>query len=172
MNTLRLAAAAIIAGALTLLSTGAAQAYPDCEVTIEVSDSTVVGGKSFTFTADAGASEGTFEVSYPEADGSTTRTGEGSSISGSFKTEVVSKKTSTEITVAFTADSQSCEDSATVTVVPSGAGDGDGDAGAGDGDSALPDTGGSNLYLLIIGGALLLAGGGLTYAARRRQSTR
>ena len=169
MNTLRLAAAAIIAGAVTLLSTGAAQAYPDCEVTIEVSDSTVVGGKSFTFTADAGASEGTFEVSYPEADGSTTRTGEGSSISGSFKTEVVSKKTSTEITVSFTSETQACDASATITVLPRGGDVGDEDDAD---DGALPDTGGSNLYLLIIGGALLVVGGGLTYAARRRQSTR
>lgn len=165
MKTLRLAAAAAIAGAVTLLSSGVAQAYPDCEVTIDVSAATLVGGKTFEFVADAGASDGTFVVSYPRAAGTTTRTDSGSSISGSFKTKVVTKKSSSPITVSFTSETQECDASATITVLPRG-----GDVGGQD-DSALPDTGGSNLYLLIIGGALVVAGGGLTYAARRRRST-
>ncbi len=37
--------------------------------------------------------------------------------------------------------------------------------------TALPDTGGSNLWILVLGGALVVAGGGVTYAARRRHSS-
>ncbi len=54
MFKLRLAAAAAIACAVTLLSSGA-QAYPDCGVDrLNLNNSTLVGGDSFSFTADAG----------------------------------------------------------------------------------------------------------------------
>jgi LPXTG-motif cell wall-anchored protein len=51
--------------------------------------------------------------------------------------------------------------SATVTLLPVGSDDG----------GALPDTGGSNLSLILLGGGLVLVGGGVTYMARRRQSS-
>ena len=37
-------------------------------------------------------------------------------------------------------------------------------------DSALPDTGGSNLSLLIVGALMLAAGGAVVAGARRRQN--
>lgn len=192
MSKLRLAAAAAIACAVTLLSSGA-QAYPDCGISLTLNDSTVVGGKSFSFTADAGEVDCDWTVTYRGK----TKTGSGTSISGSFDTPVVSKKTSSKITAAcehdvnaalapaassntvtpalYSAQSSAalaaattvCPVSAKVTLLPkNGVGDG------GEDDGALPDTGGSNLWILILGGALVVAGGGITYAARRRHSGR
>ncbi len=119
----------------------------------------------------------------------------GTSLSGSYDTKVVSKTfkspikatastttpqtsakvvTSNDVTPAFysTADSaqtlqaaiQSASASATITLLPKGGDKND--------DGALPDTGGSNLWILVLGGALIVAGGGVTYVARRRHTTR
>jgi LPXTG-motif cell wall-anchored protein len=192
MFKLRLAAAAAIACAVTLLSSGA-QAYPDCGISLTLNDSTLVGGKSFSFTADAGEVDCDWTVTYRGK----TKTGSGTSISGSYDTPVVSKKTTSKITAscehvvdgasapatssssvtpAFYSGQSSanlaaatavCPVSANVTLLPKG--------GLGDGaedDGALPDTGGSNLWILVLGGALVVAGGGVTYAARRRHSGR
>lgn len=190
MFKLRLAAAAAIACGVTLLSSGVAQAYPACGVTLTLNHSTVVGGKSFTFTADAGDTECDWVVTYRGK----TKTGSGTSISGSFSTPDVSKTTtskivaecthelvedssasssaSADVTPAFyaagtatavQAAERTCPISATVTLLADGV--------ANEDDGALPDTGGSNLWLLAVGGALVVGGAGVTYAARRRNSS-
>ncbi len=196
MFKFRLAAAAAIACAVTLLSSGA-QAYPDCgiDLDLDINNSTLVGGKSFSYTADSGDEICDWAVTYrgdsQEESGTT-------SISGSFSTPVVTKKTVNKITASCThvisdeaaapADSGSnvvtpaiysaqpsavaqapvtatCSVSANVTLLPKGGADNND-------DGALPDTGGSNLWILVLGGALVVAGGGITYAARRRHSAR
>lgn len=191
MFKLRLVAAAAIACAVTLLSSGA-QAYPDCGISLSLNDSTVVGGKNFSFTADSGDVDCAWTVTYRGK----SKTGTGTSISGSYSTPEVSKKTTSKIVAAceheltasksasasgstvtpafYSAQSSAvlpaattvCSVSATVTLLPKG---GVADEGA---DDSLPDTGGSNLWILVLGGALVVAGGGITYAARRRHSAR
>jgi LPXTG-motif cell wall-anchored protein len=191
MIKVRLVAAAFIACAITLLSSGA-QAYPDCGIALKLNDSTLVGGKTFSFTADAGSVDCDWTVVYRGK----TKTGSGTSISGSYSTPVVSKKTTSKITAscehvitdsaapaAPTSDTATpaffstgsskvvpaaqtaiCPVSAVVTLLPKGGVDNND-------DGALPDTGGSNLWILVLGGALIVAGGGVTYVARRRHST-
>ena len=189
MFKLRLAAAAAIACGVTLLSSGVAQAYPDCGVSLSLNDSTVVGGKSFTFTADAGETDCDWAVTYRGK----TKTGSGTSITGSFSTPDVSKTTSSKIVAECTHEATessakasassdvtpaffstgtastvqaldvTCPVSATVTLLADGV--------ANEDDGVLPNTGGSNLWLLALGGALVVGGGGVTYAARRRHSS-
>lgn len=193
MLKIRLALAAGIACAVTLLSSGVAQAYPDCGIDLSLNSSTLVGGGTFKFTAVAGEIECDWTVTYAGK----TRTGSGTSISGSFSTEEVSKKTTTkitascehevadalaktttsaEVTPAFystgsgaavqSAATQTCSVSADVTLLPKGAAPDEED------DGALPDTGGSNLWILIVGGALVVGGAAITYASRRRHTSR
>ena len=187
MKNLRLVAAAAMAGVVMLLASGAAQAYSDCGINLQLNDSTLVGGGNFKFTADAGAVDCAWVVTYRGQ----AKNGNGTSFSGSFGTPVVTKKTTSDITAACTWDDEkiastgkstvapafystapatnlqavvrTCSVKATVTLLPKG-------GSADDGDS-LPNTGGSNLSLILLGGALLLVGGGLTYAARRRSSS-
>jgi LPXTG-motif cell wall-anchored protein len=97
MNKLRLIAAVFIAGAFTMLSTGAAQAYPpnDVEVIIHIPNSTLIGGKTVHFTATTNTPglncAWTIKLSNGAAAGvNDTLTGNGTSFSGSYKTKVVS----------------------------------------------------------------------------------
>ncbi|WP_082582317.1 LPXTG cell wall anchor domain-containing protein [Aeromicrobium sp. Root236] len=198
MIKLRLVAAAAIAAAATLLSSGAAQAYPDIpNVTITVSDATLIGGKTFDYKASADV-ECDWTVTYAEAvNGSATQTGTGTSLTGTYDTKVVSKifkspikalckyddnvpavsakvVTSNQVSPAFYSTSaaktlpaaiQNASASATITLLPLGGVD-NGD------DGALPNTGGSNAWILVLGAALVAAGGSITYVARRRHSAR
>lgn len=192
MKNLRLIVAGLIVAATGLFFTaGSAHAYPDCGIELSLSKSTLVGGGSFTFKADAGSIDGEWVVTYRGE----SKSGSGPVFTGSFDTPKVSKKTTTTITAKYTYDDgdltpkasgvaesvvspafyssgsastlqaaeRTCPVSATVTLLPTGSGSGDGDS--------LPDTGGSNLLWLIIGGGLVLFGGGVTYLARRRQSS-
>lgn len=192
---IRLIAAAVIAGAATLLSAGSASAgYPEPSITITIDDNILVGGNVFSYTADSGSVECDWTITYNEgrAPGEpAVQTGSGTSHSGSYDTKVVSKIFKSKITavceyddgqtasaeVATTAPAfystgsgastlqaaiQEASASATVTLLPLGS---DGDEGE------LPDTGGSNLSLILLGGGLVLVGGGVTYMARRRQSS-
>lgn len=192
---IRLIAAAVIAGAATLLSAGSANAgYADPPITLTIDDNILVGGNTFSYVADAGSVECDWTITYNEgrAPGEpAVQTGSGTSKSGSYDTKVVSKVFKSKIKavceyddgqtasaeVATTAPAfystgsgastlqtaiQEASASATVTLLPRGSGD--------DGDS-LPDTGGSNLSLILLGGGLVLVGGGVTYMARRRQSS-
>jgi LPXTG-motif cell wall-anchored protein len=164
MVKLRLAAAAAIACAITLLSSGVAQAYSDCGVTLSLNDSTVVGGKTFTFTADAGSVDCDWTATYAGK----TKTGSGTSFSGSFATKTVSKKTTT--TINATCDqgaNRVCPVSAHVILFPVGTAPADEAT-----NGLLPDTGGSSLWILALGGVLVVGGAGVTYAARRRHNSR
>ena len=173
MLKFRLAAAAAIACAITLLSSGAAQAYPDCGIALSVDNATLVGGETFTFTADAPEIDCDWTAKYAGE----TKTGNGTSISGSFSTEAVDKRTTTRIysacehavvssgSSAEAAKTQTCSVSANVTLLPQG----DNSVLP---DGVLPDTGGSNLWILVLGGALVVGGAGLTYVARRRNTSR
>ncbi|WP_162891326.1 LPXTG cell wall anchor domain-containing protein [Aeromicrobium sp. A1-2] len=189
---------AAIAGAVTLLTSSVAQAYPDCGIALSLNNSTLEGGQSFKYTADAGTVDCDWTVTYAGK----SKTGSGTSISGSFGTEVVTKKTTSKITA-------SCEHA--TGVAPASAPTQSSDAkpafystgssavlqaaddtvdyptstcpvsatvtllpkGVSDaGDGILPNTGGSSLWILLAGGALIMAGGGVTLASRRRHQTR
>lgn len=190
----RLIVAAAIAGALTLLSSGAAHAgYPDPTITITIGDADMIGGTKFTYTADAGPVDCNWTITYSEAvNGPDVQTGSGTSLQGTYDTKVVSSVFRSPIKavceyddgqVASSGDAttapaffstgsgsatvqaviQEASASATITLRPLGSEAGDGDA--------LPDTGGSNLSLILLGVGLLLLGGGVTYLARRRSSS-
>ena len=100
MMKFRLIAAAAIACMVTLVSSGAAQAYTDCGIDFQLSDATVVGGKSFDFKADAGAIDCAWTVTYRGK----VKKGNGTSFSGTYSTPVVSKKTTSAITAVCTFD--------------------------------------------------------------------
>ncbi|MDR7085940.1 LPXTG-motif cell wall-anchored protein [Aeromicrobium panaciterrae] len=194
MMKIRLIAAAVIAGAATLLSAGSANAgYSDPPITLTLDDNILVGGNTFSYTADSGSVECDWTITYNDgrAPGEpAVQQGSGTSFSGSYKTKVVTKKFKSPITAtceyddgqtASTDDAttapafystgsgastlqaaiQEASASATVTLLPLG----------GDDSGSLPDTGGSNLSLILLGGGLVLVGGGVTYMARRRQSS-
>lgn len=182
MKTIRLVAAASIAAAITLLSSGAAQAYPDApNVTISIPDDTLVGGNVFTFTAKADV-DCDWTITYAKAEGqSPTQTGSGKSLSGSYDTPVVSSTERSPLVASCKYDDgvpattavsparlQTASASAVVTLLPRGSGDDD----KGDDNSVLPDTGGSNLWIFVLGGALVVVGGGTLYASRRRNAGR
>lgn len=205
MKNLRLAAAASIAATVSVSSAGAAHAYPDSpNITINLPSSTLYGGDGFTFTAVSDV-DCDWTITYNDGRASgvaAVQTGTGKSITGSYRTRVVSAKFTSPLvaTCAYddgsprpvssggsVAKSSTASASATVTLLPrdsSGGGDSDSDAGTGNGEeggntntsnttpqdnSALPDTGGSNLWIVVAGGALVLVGGGAVIASRRRK---
>ena len=187
MNSARLAVVGILAALFTVLGAGAAQAYPDPTVTIN--GARLVGGNTFEFSAQSSGVDCAWSVEYLGE----TKTGSGTSLSGSFGTPPVDEITDTTITAtclyevsgtanpasatvtsdvaqaspaAFAAAQASASDSATVTLLPLG-----GDvtpAASGDSGGILPSTGGSSLWILVVGGALVLIGGGAFVVARRR----
>lgn len=174
MFTRKLAGAAAAAVLTALIPLGAAQAYVDPTIDVTVSDTTVVEGSTFTASASSNISCEGWTLSF---DG-TAEKGAGKTFSTGFKAPDVAKKTKFPLvgTCAYDdtklssapaaanaatvvpAASRALSRTITITVLPEGK----------DGDGALPDTGGSNLPLLLIGGMLVVAGGGVTYAARRR----
>ncbi len=176
MTKFRLIAAAAIAGVFTMLSSGTAHAgYPDPAITITVDDADIIGGTTFSYKATSGSVDCDWTITY--ADGHApgvppTQTGSGTSISGSYKTKVVTSVFRSPITakcvyddgqVASTSDGstgpaffstssgaktvqaidQTASASATITLRPKGS--------DGDDNGALPDTGGSNLSLFLHG---------------------
>jgi LPXTG-motif cell wall-anchored protein len=201
MNKLRLIAAVVIAGAFTLLSSGAAQAYPpnDVNVIITIPSATLVGGNTVHFTATTDTPglncAWTVKLSNGVAAGvNDTVTGNGTSFSGSFKTKSVSATEAHPLTATcayddadvvnapishsnavtsavFTSSNsgstllaapQTVSASATVTLLPTGGDNND--------NGALPDTGGSNLWILILGGVLVVGGGAAVLTARSRST--
>lgn len=194
MFKIRLAAAGAFAGAMTLLVSGAAQGvvYPDCGIPLTLTGATVTGGESFKFTASAGDTDCDWTVTYK----SQSKSGSGTSISGTFSTDVVSKKstdrivatcvrevpgtasgpaptTSTEVTEALfttgpSAALQAATASCPVTANVTLLPQGLAPEDDTDDNGVLPDTGGSSFWVLLVGVGLVLTGGGLTYATRRR----
>ncbi|KQV75312.1 hypothetical protein ASC61_10035 [Aeromicrobium sp. Root344] len=166
-------------------------------MTLTISDATLVGGNTFDYKASADV-ECDWTVTYSEAvNGSANQTGSGTSLTGTYDTKVVSKVfkspikalckyddnvppvsakvvTSNQVSPAFysantattlRAATQEASASATVTLLPKGGVDDNG-------DGSLPNTGGSNAWILVLGAALVAAGGSITYVARRRHSAR
>ncbi|MCW2556882.1 MAG: hypothetical protein JWP55_846 [Mycobacterium sp.] len=200
MKKLRLIAAVVIAGAFTMLSTGAAQAYApdDVNVIITIPDATLIGGNTVHFSATTDAPDLQCNWTVKLANGvaagvSDTLTGSGTSFSGSFKTKVVSATQKHPLSATCNYDdgheatsstsparshavipavyvvntgstlqavAQTVSASATVTLLPL----------SGDDTGALPNTGGSHLWVLVLGGVLLVGGGGLVLATRRRST--
>lgn len=174
MFTRKLAGAAAAAVLTALIPLGAAQAYVDPTIEVTVSDTTVIEGSTFTASASSNISCDTWTLSF---DG-TAEKGSGKAFSTGFTAPDVTKKTKLPLVgtcdyddadlssapaaanaaAVVPAASRALSRTITITVLPKGAED----------DGALPDTGGSNLSLLLIGGMLVVAGGGVTYAARRR----
>lgn len=197
MKNLRLAAAAAVAGVLVLLSSGAAQAYPDCglDLNLTIDKTPLTGGKSFDYVATA--PDGTncdWTVTYRGK----TQTGSGDSISGTFKTKHVDESFTSKITATCTHDisgvsgpitksnkvvsavyltTSSYSTAPTATQLrqscPISADitllPKGADTDDDDGGS-LPNTGGSNLWILVLGGVLLVGGGGVIFASRRRST--
>lgn len=175
MTSARLAIAGVLAALFTVLGAGAAQAYPD--PTITINGGRLVGGGTFEFTAQSGGVVcDTFTVTYRGE----TRTGSGTTFSGSFTTPPVTKITDT--TVSATCQYVSvgatggavASASAVVTLLPVGADlapaavDTGSNTPSGALSGILPNTGGSSLWILVVGGALVLIGGGTFVVARRR----
>jgi LPXTG-motif cell wall-anchored protein len=196
MKKLRLIAAVAIAGAFMMLSTGAAQAYPDTNLTLSA-DSPVVGGKVTNFEANADVTCDTLTVSFSDGKASsetTTRTGHDvDTLTGSYVTKAVDEKTSTTMTATCTYDDTNVVAPAKAKssgVVPAFYSTKTGSTlqaatqnlhasavvvllpkGGDDGNGVLPNTGGLRLSLLVIGGLLVLVGVGVTVASRRRNTT-
>ncbi len=168
MSKARIALAGVLAALFTVVGGTAAQAYPDPTIKITVGDARFVGGLPLEYEATSGGVECAWTVTF----NGKTQTGAGTSLEGTFSTpkvDEITKKTITA-TCAYGGRAGRCgilvaSDSATVTLLPEGDDDGDGTT---DANGALPDTGGSNLWILIVGGVLIVVGGGAVVASRRQ----
>ncbi|NRQ49296.1 LPXTG cell wall anchor domain-containing protein [Aeromicrobium stalagmiti] len=163
MNALRTTAAAWLAGGILLAASGAAHAYPDGALSIDV-DGSVCSNASVPVTVDAAGQDADFAVSF---NGQTKTGSDGST----FSTTVTAPKvTSTKsVTLSATAtysdgtSNQTLSASAVVKVRDCA----DDDLAADDDDNgALPNTGGANIWWLVLGAGLVVAGGGAV-ATRR-----
>ena len=166
MNAARIALAGALAALFTFVSAGVAQAYPDPTITIDLSDARFVGGLDFDYTVTSSDVDCEWAVTY----GGETQEGDGTSISGTFGTPKVSAEKDTTLTATCTYDdtaevspSAVASGTATVTLLPQGV-----DTNDQSSNGVLPDTGGSNLWILVAGAALVLGGGGAVVASRRR----
>jgi LPXTG-motif cell wall-anchored protein len=177
MKKLRWALAAAVVAGLSMLAPSAAQAQGDDpyqEVTVHVSERTVVGGNDITIEAEIDPSD--IDCDWSLTFMGETRTGSGSSITETFSTPEVDEVEEHEA-VATCTFNPTVTGTGTQTLTPEddddddGDDDGDGD-GDGDGDDGglLPNTGGERLAWLLIGILLILVGGGVVMASRRRDA--
>jgi len=200
MKNLRLAAAAALAGVMVLLSSGSAMAYvyPDCgiEMHLKIHKTPLTGGNSFDYVASAPGTDCDWTVTYRGE----TQTGNGETISGTFSTTKVHHKFTSHIvakcehlveaqgvsapisksnavtSAVYTTSAaalpeagpdpqlRTCPISRDITLLPKG------HHNDGDDDGSLPNTGGSNLWILVLGGVLLVGGGATILVARRRST--
>jgi len=173
-NVIRVAAALALSAVFGLSFVAPAQAYPDPTITIHLPDDEIYGGDTFSFSVTSGSTECDWVVDYEGKQ----KTGSGTSISGSFGTVKVSKRTPTPLSAvctyvttasgngAATADVQSAATAsatATVYLLPRG-----GNGNGGSDSSGLPGTGGYSLWYVVGGIALVIAGGGALALSRRR----
>jgi|GEM_PF-2822793 len=171
-NAIRVAAALALSAVFGLSFVAPAQAYPDPTITIQLPDDEIYGGDTFSFSVSSGSTDCDWVVDYEGKQ----KTGSGTSISGSFGTVKVSKRTPTPLSAVCTyddtigmgsgstADVQSAATAsatATVYLLPRG-GNGGSDS------SGLPGTGGYSLWYIVGGVALVVAGGGALALSRRR----
>ena len=182
MKTPRVAVAAALIGAFAAFGSSPVHAVPDPygDVTVTVSEDSVVGGTNITITASVDPDEIDCEWELEFMDD--IRTGSGSSITRVFSTPEVDEVEQHEA-VARCTFNPTVEGQGTQTLLPEdddddGDGDGDGDDdggdggddGDGDGGGLLPNTGGERLLWLIIGVLLIVVGGGVVMASRRRDA--
>ena len=181
MKTLRLTLVALTAGLVTLIAPTAAQAVDYTAPVVNVTggsgaDGVVAPGEEFTINGDFGGTECNPWTAAFEGQGAD---GSGTTFSVTFTApeeegtyfinmtctyeDAAETSSSAAKTVFFQAEAQLAP---IRIVVGDGAGAGTGDAT--DQSGLLPDTGGSNLMLLVAGGALVLAGAGLVAARRRK----
>jgi LPXTG-motif cell wall-anchored protein len=109
MKKLRLIAAVAIAGAFMMLSTGAAQAYPDTNGVTLTTNSPLVGGKVVKFVAQADFECSTWTITFSDGKASSetstrTDTSGTDTFTGSYVSKVVDKKTTTHMTASCTYD--------------------------------------------------------------------
>jgi len=155
MNTARLAIAGALVAFFTLVSAGAAQAYPDPSITVDAK-TPLIGGTPLPFTAQSGGVNCTTWTVTFNGD---TSTGSGTSVSGTFNTPVVAATTSSPLTASCVYADGVANSGVSITLLPTGSTADNG---------ALPDTGGSNAWVLVGGAALIVLGGGAVIASRRR----
>lgn len=178
MRKVTMALAALVAACATLFTTSAATAVdysePVPNPTSGPANGVVAPGAEFTVSGDFGGTEcnpwtATFEGQDASGSGTTF------SVTFTAPTEpgtyyiymtctyetAAENSSSVASTFFFQAEAELAPIPITVA--------GDGTGAAADESGLLPDTGGSNLLLLVAGGALVLAGAGVM-VARRRQS--
>ena len=193
MKTLRVAVVTAMVGAFAALAPSPAHAQepdPYGDVTVTVSENTVVGGNNITITATVNPSEIQCEWTLTFM-GDTREGGPSNSITEVFTTPEVDEVEQHEAVATCNYDQEpsalgaggskslgtslvmnhlEATGSGTQTLLPEGDdGDGDGD-GDGDDGGLLPNTGGERLLWLIIGVLLITVGGGVVMASRRRDA--
>jgi LPXTG-motif cell wall-anchored protein len=180
-----------------LLVASPAQAYPNVQVTI--TSVVEIGGRNVTIRAevDPPGVSCDFTLTYQGAKGTKTVTSKGSSISHTFQTFEVKKRTVTTTTAtclyddstvpqvagafgglpaAVIAAPQTASATGTVTLLPLRDGDDSDDDDDSDGDEdddngGLPNTGGERLAWLIIGLLLVVAGTTVVVTSRKQTET-
>lgn len=182
MRKVTMALAALAAASATLFTASAATAVDYSAPVVVIGSGPangVVGpGEDFTLEGDFGGTEcNPWGASF---EGQTTG-GSGTTFSATFTAPTepgtyfvnmtCTYETAAEASssVASTFFFQAEAELAPIPITVAGEGAGDGTGAAADESGLLPDTGGSNLLLLVAGGALVLAGAGVM-VARRRQS--
>jgi hypothetical protein len=180
MKTLRVAVAAALIGAFAAFIPSPAHAQepdPYGDVTVTVSEDTVVGGTDITITATVDPSE--IDCQWTLTFMGDERFGSGNSITETFDTPEVDEVEQHEA-VAECTFNPTVTGSGTQTLLPLGDdddgdgdddddGDGDGD-GDGDDGGLLPNTGGERLAWLLIGLLLVVVGAGVVVASRDRDT--
>lgn len=184
MRKLTMALAALVAASATLFTASAATAVdyaaPVVVITGGPANGVVGPGEEFTVEGNFGGTEcNPWTAAFEGQDAA----GSGTTFSATFTaptepgtyfvnmTCTYETAAETSSSVASTFFFQAEAELAPIPIIVQGAGDdaGEGTGGAADESGLLPDTGGSNLLLLVAGGALVLAGAGVM-VARRRQS--
>lgn len=171
-----LLAALLMGLGFVALGAPAQAAYPSPGVTVSVSDSNATSGQTITVTACADQS-GSFSISLFGQ----TKTGQGKCFSASFTAPSVPSSTTFPGTITYTGpNGETTTRNFSVTVSPAGQGGGSasggttgptssGTSGSSGSTSALPNTGGPNMWLLPLGAVALVLGAGGVLAARRRE---
>ena len=200
MSTFKFAAVAIVAMLFALVPTSAAfAAYEDPAIDVDVHPTTLIGGGSFSGTAESNGVICDWTVTFRGE----TKTGVGTEISFTFDTPVVDEETERDLKVVCvynddnttqlsgrrglpprrlprTAPRRRCRPCSRGCRAPSRSPCFPSPmmmttmmtmatATAG-GSGALPDTGGSSGMILMSGAALVAAGSGVLYTVRRRRS--
>ena len=167
-KVLSLAVAALV-GLLTVIGLApAAQAYPEGVCDLEVSAQVVNSGETVTATShysvvDTSArKQAGDDVHWVLTFNGDSRTGTGETFTASFTAPDVTKPSSFKLTSTGTGPAGTCSRSVDVTVLP------DGSVSPPGGGGGLPNTGGPDLWILLLGVVLVGAGTAVTLRTRRK----